>query len=91
MSARFHVYVLELQLRGLGNTCPPAAPVRMSRRLLRKILQFVCLLCPGTIKTQGRANWHRPVYMPRLQLRRDEAESVWGTNVSPRQPATEGQ
>ncbi len=49
MSACFHVYVPELQLRGLGNT------VRMFRRLLRKILQLVCLHCLDTIKTQGRA------------------------------------
>lgn len=51
----------------------------MFRRLLRKVLQFVCLLC---LKKSGTGNWDRPVYMPRLGLQRDEAGKVWGTNVT---------
>lgn len=36
-------------------TLVPHSAMRMFCRLLRKILQFVCLLCLGTIKTRGQA------------------------------------
>lgn len=75
-----------------GNFAPvvPCSTLRMWRRLMCKILQFVCLLCFGTIKTQGKAFGSALFTCRCCDCKEMEQKQGWGTNVSSRWPHRRG-